>query len=397
MLAVGTPLATQAGMPKSTSALETPLREQLDRLAAFEAAEAPVISLYLDMRPDQHGRANYDSFLRKTFTDRGRALKGDARKSFERDVERIRAYLGDTVRKSTNGLAIFACAAQNDFFETIQLDVPLDQHWLFVGPAPHLYPLARLNDQFPRYAALLADTNSGRLFVFGLGTTEQQREVRNVKTRKTSMGGWSQMRYQRHLANFHLHHAKEVIDVLDRVVREESLTRIVLSCDEVTKPTLMEQMPQHLAEKVIDIVKMDINTPEHEVLAQTLEALRQHDVDGDVAAVERMFDAWRGSGLGVVGPEDTLDALSKHQVEELLITATPALLRRASSMPPGTAPGPVDVDTSAPSAELDPERLKLADELVTRAQQTSARIRFIENPDLLSEVGGVGAILRFKL
>jgi hypothetical protein len=57
----------------------------------------------------------------------------------------------------------------------------------------------------------------------------------------------------------------------------------------------------------------------------------------------------------------------------------------------------VDVDTSAPNAEIDPERLKLADELVTRAQQTSARIRFIENPDLLFDVGGVGAILRFKI
>lgn len=41
--------------------------------------------------------------------------------------------------------------------------------------------------------------------------------------------------------------------------------------------------------------------------------------------------------------------------------------------------------------------MKLADELVTKAQQTSARIRFIENPDLLSAVGGVGALLRFRI
>ena len=42
-------------MAKTTSALETPLRDQLDRLAAFEPADAPVLSLYLDMRPDEHG------------------------------------------------------------------------------------------------------------------------------------------------------------------------------------------------------------------------------------------------------------------------------------------------------------------------------------------------------
>jgi peptide subunit release factor 1 (eRF1) len=39
----------------------------------------------------------------------------------------------------------------------------------------------------------------------------------------------------------------------------------------------------------------------------------------------------------------------------------------------------------------------VADELVTRAQQTNARIRFIEDSDLMSEVGGVGALLRFKI
>jgi peptide chain release factor subunit 1 len=384
-------------MAKGTPALDTPLREQLDRLAAFEPGDAPVLSLYLDMRPDQHGRDRYDSFVRKTLADRGRALTGEARKSFDRDVERINAYLAGSVTPSLNGLAIFAAAGAGDFFEAIQLNVPLDQHWLFVDAVPHLYPLARLNDQYPRYAALLVDTNAARLFVFGLGATETEREVRNVKTRKSSMGGWSQARYQRHLANFHLHHMKEVVDVLDRVVREESITRVVLACDPVTMPTLMEQMPKHLAEKVVDVVHLDINTPEHQVLAETLDAMREKDAETDVERVDRLLDAWRSSGLGVVGPDETIDALSKQQVEELLITATPDLLQRAQHLPAELRPGDVTaVDTSA-AGTVDGDRLKLADDLVTRAQQQSARIRFIEDPALLAEVGGVGAILRFKI
>ena len=116
-------------MAKTTSALETPLREQLDRLAAFEPSDdAPVLSLYLDRRADQHGRHNYDNFLRKTFGERAQTLKGDARKSFEVDVERINSYLSEHVRKSTNGLALFACSARDNFFEAIQLDAPIDQH-----------------------------------------------------------------------------------------------------------------------------------------------------------------------------------------------------------------------------------------------------------------------------
>jgi peptide subunit release factor 1 (eRF1) len=39
----------------------------------------------------------------------------------------------------------------------------------------------------------------------------------------------------------------------------------------------------------------------------------------------------------------------------------------------------------------------IADDLVTRARQTAARITFIEDPALLAEVGGCGAILRYRI
>jgi peptide chain release factor subunit 1 len=362
-------------MPKTTSALETPLREQLDRLAAFEGGDAPVVSLYLDMRTDQNGRRTYGTFLRKVFPERSSALSGDARKSFDRDAERIISFLDSDVRKSADGLAVFACAGRNDFFEAVQLDAPIDAHQLFVASVPHLYPLARINDRFPRYAALLVNTNSARLFVFGLGATETQREVTNVKTRKAAMGGWSQARYQRHVENFHLHHMKEVVDVLDRVVRDEALTQIVLACDEVAKPTLLAQLPKHLSEKIVDVLSLDRRAPEHEVLAETLEALHEQDARTDAERVATMLDASRAGGLGVAGFEDTQRALETGQVEELLISATPSLVAHG---------------TSATSEVV-------ANDLVTKAQQTSARIRFIEDPDLLGRVGGVGAILRFKI
>jgi peptide subunit release factor 1 (eRF1) len=383
-------------MPKTTTSLETPLRAQLDRLAAFEPTTFPVLSLYLDMRADQHGRTQLDSFLRKTFAERAKTLKGPARQSFEQDVARINAFLGEDVKREANGLAIFACHGAS-FFETVQINAPIEAHWLFIGAVPHLYPLARVNDQFPRYAALLVDTNSARLFVFSLAAAEAQREVKNVKTRRVTVGGWSQARYQRHVENFHEQHMKEVAEALNRVVLDESINHVVLSCDDATKPLLMAQLPKHLTEKIVDMVNLGKDSSDGEVLQETLDALRTLDGKTDQEHVEQMIGAWRGGGLAVAGPEETMMALQMGQVEELLITATPDKLRRPKSVPPGTTPGAVDVDTSAPSAGLDTDRLKLADELVTKAQATSARIRFIEDSELLKEVGGVGALLRFKI
>ena len=384
-------------MAKTTTSLETPLRDQLDRLAAFEPTDLPVISLYLDTQPNEHGRETWDGFLRKALGDRPLALKGAARKSFEEDAEKIRAYLNTDVSKASNGLAIFACAAHDNFFEAVQLPVSTGDNWLFIGSVPHLYPLMRVNDQFPRYAALLVDTNSARLFVFGLGTTEARRVVQNVKTRRTTMGGWSQPRYQRHVENFHLHHIKEVVDILDRTVRDEALNHVVIACDAVAKPLLQEQMPKHLAEKVLDVMALDMKTPEHQVLRETLDVLRQKDADTDAVQVTRMIDAWHAGGLGVVGPEETLRALEMGQVEELLIAALPSQLRQPSEVTGDLAPGPVDIDTTAPTGQADSDRHRLADHFVVHAHKSGARVRFVENGDLLADVGGVGALLRFKI
>lgn len=384
-------------MQKSTTALATPLREQLDRLAAFEPTTSPLLSLYLDMRADQHGQDNYTAFVRKTLLERSRSLKGEARKSFDRDAQRIHEYLDSQVPASTSGLALFACSAADGFFEAVQLDVPVEHNWLFIGSVPHLYPLARLNDQYPRYAALLVDTNSARLFVFSLGQPRSVERVSNVKTRRGSVGGWSEARYRRHIENFHLHHMKEVVAILERVVREEGIGQIVVACDDVARPLLMEQLPKDLAAKVVETLHLDIHTPEHRVLAETLEALHEHDAESDVERVEAMLGAWRAGGLAVAGPEETLEALALREVEELLITAAPEGLRPAEALPFGTAAGPIDIETSAPQTGFDPDRIQLAGELVARARENGARIRFIEDPQLLAEVGGVGALLRFKI
>jgi len=384
-------------MGKTTLATATPLRSQLDRLAAFEPTQWPVLSLYLDMRPDHNGRRNHEIFLRKVFPERSHNLHGDARKSFESDVERIREYLATEVAASAHGVALFACSAADGFFEACQLAAPFEHHSLFIGAVPHIYPLARLNDQYPAYAALLVDTNSARLFVFRLGRRDAHAEVTNVKTRRSAVGGSAQARYQRHCENFHLQHMKEVVTVLDRVVRAEAIERIVVAADDTARAVLMEQLPKHVADKVVDVLHLALHTPEHTVLAETLDALRHRDAETDAERVAAMIDAWSAGGLAVVGPEATLDALAKGQVEELLITVRPDGLQRTSSLPPGSDSGPIKVDTTGPEAALDPDRIKLAGELVARAQQNAARTRFIEDPALMERIGGVGAILRFRI
>ncbi|MBC7927551.1 MAG: hypothetical protein H7039_18045 [Bryobacteraceae bacterium] len=78
----------------------------------------------------------------------------------------------------------------------------------------------------PRYAALLTDANSARIFVFGLGQTLETEQVKGKKVHRVKVGGWSQARYQRRAQNAHQSHAKDAVEVLDRIVREEDISYI---------------------------------------------------------------------------------------------------------------------------------------------------------------------------
>src|SRR5207237_1429318 len=139
---------------------------------------------------------------------------------------------------------------------------------------------------------------------------------------------------QRHTENYHVHHTKEIIDTLARIVRDEAIGSIVLAGDEVIVPLIREQLPKDLAERIVDVLKLDMRAQDREVLQATVAAMQRQDADSDRERVEALIGAYRAGGLGVVGVESVKKALELGQVDELVITARPETLNaNAGSQP----------------------------------------------------------------
>ena len=382
-----------------------PITDQIDALARFGPVPYPVVSLYLNTQANAQGRDQFQTFVRQEFKSRSATYPAGTpdRDSLDKDLERIATYLENDLEPSANGVAIFACSA-GELFEAVQLTAPIEHHWLYIGDKPHLYPLARVDSAYPRYAAVVADTNTARIMVFATGELVNQEDLQGEKTRRTSQGGWSQARYQRHIENFHLQHAKEIVEALERIVQQEDIAQILLAGDEAITPLLREQMPKHLLDKVVDEIRVDTRATLTEVLDATREAMEKLNERSDKEKVEMALDGYRGGGLGVVGPEKTLDALVKGQVDELLLTANLDVMRRISKRA-AMATGPdstllepaVETEAAGEAAQADPQVVRLADEFITRATQTGARVTFLEDASLLENYGGVGALLRFRV
>ncbi len=384
-------------MGDASPSVDSPLSTALHRLAALEPRQAPVVSLYLDLRPDQHGRDVHDVFLRRVKAERLKAVEADpeAHTGLARAFEQIEAALAG-FGPAANAAAFFAAVGDEGLFTATGLEARLDGHQLFVGPVPHLFPLVRLIDQNPRYAALLVDSNHARIIVFGLGAVESRDDVRSDRTNRHSEGGWSQARYQRHIANLHLQHLKEVVETLQRIVRDDAIDRVIVAGDAGLVARLRDQLPPSLDAKIVDVLRFDRHAGEAEIVEDALAALRKRDAADDAQRVTDVLDAWRGAGLGVAGPDATLRALELGQVDELLIAGTPETLQPVQRAPGETAAPPSIAEGSSPGSD-DVARLRLADALVAGATQTGASVRIIEDPELLRDHGGVAAALRFRI
>jgi len=157
-----------------------------------------------------------------------------------------------------------------------------------------------------------------------------------------------------------------VVDAVARIVRDERIDKVIVAAEDVIKPLLQEHYPKELAERVVDITKLDVRTPEHDVLEATIAALRETDAETDRERVDGVLDAYRASGLACVGEERVRAAFELGQVDELLVTAAPADERAW-------------------------------DDLIALAHRTSAKVRFVEDAALLQPVGEVAASLRFAV
>jgi peptide chain release factor subunit 1 len=181
------------------------------------------------------------------------------------------------------------------------------------------------------------------------------------------VGGWSQARYQRHIDNHRREFTAEIGRTIAETAEREGATRIVLAGDPPSITPLVEQMPRQALEKVRDVVKLDLRATRNEVLAEVEPVLREAEARSGESAVERLVAEVRKGRLAATGAPDVERALDKGQVDELLIDDT--------------------ADIGGP----------LRATLTRKALTTGATIETVTDSSPLLALGGVGAVLRYRL
>jgi Bacterial archaeo-eukaryotic release factor family 10 len=348
------------------------LRTLMRTLAEATSTEAPILSVYADVRPEAHGERPAERAELAVVRDRLNAIADTlephtpARTSFDADLARIEGFLDAADLRTTDGLAIFACD-RIGLWEVIRSNAEYDTQ-VAAGPTAELFQLARLLDESVAAVVALVDSNTCRLFVTRRGALVERRgpDEPTDEHRRTDVGGWSQARYQRHVDWQDRRFAKEAAEAIDRLVQRERARHVIVAGDERIVPVLDAELPERVRSLVEHVAHLQMRSRPDEVreeIAPLLAALEEAEAQ-DVA--DRAIAGWRAGGLGVTGIDATMAALEAGQVDELVLDDV----------------APIDADLRA--------------ELVRQASLTDARVEVVRDHAGLAGREGVGATLRYR-
>ncbi len=349
-------------------------RELLRKMANFDPGDALVLSIYLDMRPHATGEnpalRTSDIVLKDRFREIEKTLlpRGPALDNFRIDAAKVQHFLDEHAESWLQGLAIFACNARN-LFETLEAGVPFENQ-VALEPLPDLFQLAHLIDEQKTAVVAVVDTNTARLFVTRRGFMEEVAgpDDSPFGYGKRKAGGINQKRYHRRAENKRMDFAAEAAAAIEDLVKREGASRVILAGDAVSIPLLHKALSPEIEPLVHEeVLRLDIRTPRHEVGEEVRPVLEQIEEDESHAVAERLIEAVREQGLGVIGPRETQDALTHGQADTLVL---------------------------ASDADLDEQERNA---LVRQATLSGARVEMVQGHDALREAGGIGALLRYRL
>lgn len=348
------------------------IQDLLRKLANFDPGDALTLSVYLDMRPHGDSPAIRSSqlFLKDRFRQIEKTLlpRGAALDKFRLDANRVQRFLDEHAEPWLQGVALFACNSYQ-LFEVIETGVPFENQ-VVLDSVPDLFQLARLVDEQETSVVALLDTNTTRLFVTRSGFLEEVAGPQGdpFGSRQRNTGGLNHKQYQRRVQNQREAFVREAAAALEELVTQEGAKRVILAGGEVVIPLLHQALSPQLEPLIHEeVLRLDIRTPRDEVLREVAPILAQVEEEESHTRADRLVEAVREQGLGVIGLEETRHALERGQVEVLVL---------------------------AEEAPLDEQERA---DLVRLAALSSAEVDLVTGHAILQQMGGVGALLRYRL
>ncbi len=363
-------------------------------LAAITCDEEPVVSLYLDLSPqNRHNDAWEIGF--KTAA-RAAMASGEGRfdaEAVRAEIARMERWLREHAARMGRGVALFSCPAR-DLWWSISLPIALPTR-LRVGRRPYLRPLARIRDEHERFAVVLLDKQRARLFLSQLGSLEEVADLFEDTPGHHKQGGCSQMRFQRHHDAHVMWHAGAVAQATEMVMDRFEARHLLVSGSPQVLGEFRDALSAQAWRRWGGEFVLPIDAEKAELAAAIAPLERGVEAREEVETIRRLENAV-STGRAVWGLASVLGRLDERRVLALVVhdryrAAGCECLSCGLLFVAGTASCPA---CGKPVEEVD----DIVDAALERAVMQEASLELVRSDAgrvLLPPGEPIGAILRF--
>jgi hypothetical protein len=294
---------------------------------------------------------------------------------------------------SAPGLAAFARAGTAMF--AAPLPHPPRREISRYAPLPHLMPLLAQSPPQVPHVQVLADRAGGEIVAVRTPDDITKEEVAgsNWPVHRTSVGGWSQDRYQRSVEEAWAENAKQLAEAVMAAAQQIGAGLVVVGGDIRARSLLLAQLSTPLRESAV-IVDREVAADSAQMAAAAEEAVRTR-TDDETRRRLGDFRARLGTRQATEGLAETLAALRDGQASDVFIADDPSSTDLAWI-------GPDPAQVAASEAELrergvEPVTTDRADAAIIRAAaSTDAELHFVPDGEQPPR-HGIGALLRYPV
>jgi peptide chain release factor subunit 1 len=375
--------------------------ERLRRLAGIRAADAKVLSLFVNLDPREFATPAARRTEVRSLLDRAArrvrdedALGHAGRASLRADLERLGAELGrgGLDAKGAHGLAIFA-ASSVDLFEVLKLPQPVE-HDPVLADGPFIEPLSAIGTP-ERWCALLVNRRIARLFCGPGAALEEIEHITDDVRGRHDQGGWSQPNYQRSIdkdADDHLRRAAQL--AFDRL-KDDLPAGLLVGAPSEAVGAFEAHLHPYLRDRLAGRLDLDVEHASADDVSRAatphVEAAARERED---AALARLIEAFAGGpGRAASGLREVLAAVHEQRVETLLVEAG---LDATGVRCPTCGWLGADDSAQCPADGSATEHVDdIVEAAVARALMQAADIHVLRDRAELASHGRIAAVLRF--
>ena len=301
------------------------IKETAEKLSRHSCDRPRVVSLVLGVEGDEYIGKNQ---LRMDVSNTVRQAQAHVEDIIGLETADKRAVVSDLnlitkwmdtqyIRGKEKSLLFFVCS-EIGLFEVLPVNESVS-HTFEVSRSPNLVALEALAIKAHGTGVILVNKEIARIYTFRFNELRLDRVIEDEVPNKHHKGGWSQMRYQRHVEDHVYRHLSRASNVTSHVLDVRKWDSVLIAGPEEVRTMFTGLLHPYVTQRIVGDLSLSVDISESElerIVSKSVERLNRESDQKLLWDLERAIDQ---SDSGVQGIENATREMSDSRLEVLFV------------------------------------------------------------------------------